>query len=85
MMLLTSDETPLPSGKITIEEASWVVSLPAIGSLFGCMFYGFVTKFSRKWTLVVAALPLIVSQGFGLRFLKFTFSNFNNHFSLAGF
>lgn len=30
-ILLMSDETPLPSGKISMEEASWIASLIYIG------------------------------------------------------
>lgn len=30
-ILLTSDETPLPSGKISMDDASWIASLYYVG------------------------------------------------------
>ena len=62
VILLMSDETPLPSGKITIEEASWVVSLAYLGGVFGNIVFGFITnRFGRKWPLIIATIPIIVS------------------------
>lgn len=60
--LLMSDETPLPSGKITMEQGSWIASLLAIGSIFGNLIIGFVTnKFGRKLALILISVPMIVS------------------------
>lgn len=60
--LLTSDESPLPSGRITMEEASWISSSLSIGGLFGNIFYGFITNaFGRKSPLILIAIPTIVS------------------------
>lgn len=62
IFLLETDETPLPSGKITVEEASWIASLLSIGCLFGNVF-GYVTnKFGRKVTLIFISIPTIVSK-----------------------
>lgn len=62
IFLLETDETPLPSGKITVEEASWIASLLSIGCLFGNVF-GYVTnKFGRKVTLIFISIPTIVSE-----------------------
>lgn len=56
-----SDETPLLSGKITMEEASWVVSLQFLGGIFGNIIFGFITsKFGRKWPLIISTIPIIV-------------------------
>lgn len=63
VLLLTSDLTPLPSGKITIEEASWIVSILRVGGLFGNIFFGYITsKFGRKIPLIVITVPTIVSE-----------------------
>ncbi|XP_031623073.1 facilitated trehalose transporter Tret1-like [Contarinia nasturtii] len=62
IVLLTSDETPLPSGKITMEEASWVASLFPIGGLIGNICFGFITnRFGRKMPLIFITIPTIAS------------------------
>lgn len=62
IILLTSDETPLPSGKITMEEASWVAALQCVGCLFGNFLFGyFMNQFGRKVPLMMVAFPFIVS------------------------
>lgn len=59
--LLTSNETPLASGKITMDEASWVASLLHVGALLGNIFFGYVTNnFGRKLPLMCIAIPMIV-------------------------
>lgn len=56
--LLTSDKTPLPSGKISMEQASWIVSGMAIGALPGNMIYGvMIKKVGRKWPLAASSIP----------------------------
>lgn len=63
MYLLMSDETPL-SHKIDWDEATWIASLLSIGSMFGNIFFGYITnKFGRKIPLIVTAIPTIVSIG----------------------
>lgn len=63
IFLLLSDETPLPSGKITFEEASWVASMMSIGSLIGNVVNGYLTnKYGRKMVLIFIAIPTIVSN-----------------------
>lgn len=61
IILLTSDETPLPSGKITMEEASWIASFICVGGVTGNIFFGFITNmFGRKWPLIIIAIPTCV-------------------------
>lgn len=61
--LLTSEGSPLPSGQITMNQASWVVSLEAAGALIGNMLIGYVAKqFGRKRPLHLFTIPLIVSR-----------------------
>lgn len=63
ILLLTSDESPLPSGKITLDEASWIASLLGIGALFGNLFFGFIIgKLGRKLPLMLLAIPTIVKE-----------------------
>lgn len=62
IILLTSDETPLPSGKISMDEASWIASLICVGGLIGNIMFGFITsKFGRKIPLIFITIPTIVS------------------------
>lgn len=62
IILLTSDETPLPSGKITMEQASWVLALNAFGNMIGNLFFGGITNvFGRKVPCIFTAFPMIVS------------------------
>lgn len=59
--LLTSDNSPLATGKITMEEASLVASFVPLGALFGNFLFGFITsKCGRKKTLISIAIPAIV-------------------------
>lgn len=61
LVLLQSDETPLASGKITSEEASWIASLLHVGALIGSVFFGYITNhFGRKLPLLIIAIPMIV-------------------------
>lgn len=61
-MLLTSDETPLPSGRITLEQFSWITSIMAFGGLIGNIVFGFIMKkFGRIKPLIFTSILLIVS------------------------
>lgn len=61
--LLTSDKSPLESGKITMEEASWVASIICIGGLIGNILFGIMTNhFGRKVPLLFTAIPSIVRK-----------------------
>lgn len=63
LFLLTSDKSPLPTGQITLAQASWITSLKSIGMILGCAIAGILAKkFGRKWPLTVLAIPAIVRQ-----------------------
>lgn len=65
---LTSDKSPLPSGEISMEEASWVASMHCIGGLFGNIIFGYIiNKFGRRLPLILITFPLIVSRTFELK------------------
>lgn len=75
--LLTSIESPLPTGPISIEEASWIASVNSIGGLIGNFFFGFITcQFGRKIPLILMAVPTIVNISFLPFFLKTFFIQF---------
>ena len=60
-ILLTSDESPLPSGKINEEESSWVTSLLSLGAFLSNIVFGFIAnQFGRKILLVLIGIPMIV-------------------------
>lgn len=61
--LFKSDETPLTSGKITLEEESWISSLTAFGAIGFTLMYGYVSeKFGRKSAILLIGIPQTVSD-----------------------
>lgn len=62
IVLLQSDHSPLPSGRISDNDASWITSLKALGALIGFAFFGMVaSRFGRKWPFIVLTIPLTCS------------------------
>lgn len=60
--ILQSDNSPLESGKLTIEEASWVGSISSIGSVVGTIYFGLISVYlGSKNTLILCAFPVTVS------------------------
>ncbi|KAK4874801.1 hypothetical protein RN001_014161 [Aquatica leii] len=58
---LTSDNSPI-GVTLSNEEASWVTSVPMLGFIVGSVSSIFLlTKFGPKKTLIIAALPIIIS------------------------
>lgn len=63
ILLLTSKDSPLPTGKISTEESSWIASLKSIGALIAFPIFGFIAnKFGRKRPIVSLAIPAAVRQ-----------------------
>lgn len=61
ILLLTSDQSPLQTGKISTEEASWIAAIQCFGFLVSCTAFGFIAnRFGRKWPLVILSIPIIV-------------------------
>lgn len=61
LLILQSDTTPLPSGPLTIYEASWIYSLPTIGAVIGNFLYGWIcSKYGRKIPLLSTSIPAAV-------------------------
>lgn len=62
IFLFSSNQSPLSSGRITVDEASWVSSLTAVGMMFSSIFVGTLAKkYGRKWPLVLLTVPSIIS------------------------
>lgn len=62
LLVLQSNETPLVSGPISNEVASWVGAATYIGGVVGnFMFMAIMKYFGRKKTFCVLALPNLVS------------------------
>lgn len=60
--LLQSLDSPLPTGPITLLEASWITSVLCIGGAVGTLFFGWLADaIGRKQTLFVACIPSAVS------------------------
>lgn len=63
LLILRSDQTPLASGPLTIDEISWVGSLVCFGALIGNSLFGWLSgRYGRKYPLMAAAIPLIVNE-----------------------
>lgn len=67
-LVLQSNETKLPSGPLTVEEAVIVASVFAIGGLAGNMSYlWIVERFGRKLPLLLLAIPQMVRIPYATR------------------
>lgn len=74
LLLLLSDKTPLPTGKISMDDASWIAALMCVGGFFGNIFFGFITNhFGRKGPLLVLTMPAIVNLDINIFSSQFEF------------
>lgn len=59
---LQADDSPLASGPVTVEDASWMGGVMCIGGVLGCIVFGSIlTKIGRKRSLMVVAVPQLVN------------------------
>lgn len=62
-IVLTSDDSPLESGPISISQAALVVSILYIGGFIGTIIASlFTERFGRKIPLMVLPIPQIVRK-----------------------
>lgn len=60
LLLLQSDESPLETGPITLEQLSWIGSMNCIGGVFGTFTSGYaVGLIGCKRTMAILAIPAI--------------------------
>lgn len=70
MPILSSENTPLPSGKLDDDEISMIAAIMSIGAIFGTIFYAcMIERIGRKGPLVMLAVPSIVSSSSILSFI----------------
>lgn len=90
--LLRSNASPLDTGKITIEEMSWIASIMPLGAIAGNCFCGiFVALFGARHTIVLIGFPQLVKERFSLHSIVHliterdrVFTYFSFHFRLVG-
>lgn len=62
-LILQSDKSPVATGKLTLKEASTVVSILTFGGVCGNIVFGASTeKYGQKIPLMCAAIPQFVSK-----------------------
>ncbi|CAD7088664.1 unnamed protein product [Hermetia illucens] len=75
LLLLQSEDTPLASGALDVNEASWLGSLLCVGGFAGNLGFGFIAnRWGRKRALSLIAFPqmcfwIIVTFANDIRFL----------------
>lgn len=58
--LLTSADTPLKSGPLTITQVSWIGSINSLAATLGTFLSGFcIMLVGSKWATLILALPAI--------------------------
>lgn len=64
LTLLRSDNSPLETGKISIDNMSWIGSVISLGAIFGNCFFGLlVTMLGARHTIFMIGFPQLVSYG----------------------
>lgn len=63
LLTLSSADSPMNGGPISIEMMSWIGAANNVGGVIGNFFYSWVTKrFGRKVAVCLLAFPNIVSE-----------------------
>lgn len=61
--LFKSENSPLKSGPITIEEESWISALSSFGAIGFVLVFGWISeKFGRKPAIFLIGIPQTVSN-----------------------
>lgn len=62
LLVYDSDESPLPTGRVQMDEIAWIASILGIGGLIGTVVVGWLAeRVGRKSSLLAMAVPQIVS------------------------
>lgn len=70
VLLYNSDDCPLPSGRIPMDDIAWICSIIGIGGLVGTILVGWMSdQFGRKNALLAMVVPQIVGFPLLLFFL----------------
>lgn len=63
LLHLQSDESPLDSGPLSLDEASWVGSLLCVGAVCGNIAFGLITeRLGQKLPMMIDAGVMVVSE-----------------------
>lgn len=61
--MLESEDSPLPTGPLTVQQKSWVSALMYLGGSLGCLFFGWASnRYGRKYPMMAAAVPQLVNK-----------------------
>lgn len=61
--LYDSDKSPLPSGRVALDELAWIGSMLGVGGVAGTLVIGWLAdRIGRKYSLIVMAAPQIVNK-----------------------
>ncbi|XP_031630517.1 facilitated trehalose transporter Tret1-like [Contarinia nasturtii] len=62
VVVYDSDASPLPTGRVKMDEIGWIVSILGIGGLIGTVAVGWLSeRVGRKSALIAMAVPQIIS------------------------
>lgn len=62
-VLMSPEKSPLVTGPITFEDASWIGSIVCLGCVLGTLTFGFVVSvIGPKRSMYFIALPILVSD-----------------------
>lgn len=60
--LYDSDDCPLPSGRVQLDELGWIASMLGIGGLIGTVAIGWIVEhFGRKSLLTMAGPQIVIN------------------------
>lgn len=63
LLVLESEDSPLPTGPLTVVQKSWVSALMYLGGSLGCLFFGWASnRYGRKKPMMGAAFPQLVNN-----------------------
>lgn len=60
-ILYDSDQSPLPTGRVQLNELAWIGSILGIGGVIGTVVIGWLAdRVGRKHSMIAISVPLIV-------------------------